>query len=333
MPLTQRKTLLIDTDPGIDDALALLLAVSAPDLLTVRAVTTVAGNVPVAATSANARRILHLAGARGVPVIAGASAPLVRALHMATENHGDNGLGGIHLPDPTPALYAAPGRRPIAGEYLADTIMAAPSGIYTLCCLGPLTNIAQALKAEPAIASHLAEIVVFGGSVSAPGNVTATAEFNFYVDPEAAAIVLASGANLTLVPWDAARACLTHTKRREALRAIGEPLGPMVAQMIDFYRAYDEAAWGTDGGALPDPLVIAYLLEPELFESHALNLSVETGDEARGTLIVHKDALAIARVLTEIDSDGYFRLLTEGLASLNATLTADHARRADSSSR
>jgi purine nucleosidase len=176
------RQIIIDTDPSPDDAVAFLAALASPDELEVLAITTVAGNVPLPLTSKNALKALELAKRTETPVFAGASAPLLRGLITAEYVHGKTGFDGYELPDPVTPLAKG-----FAPDAIVDLVMSRAPGAVTLCCLAPMTNIALALAREPRIASYLREIVIMGGSLSEGGNVTPAAEFNVYVDPEAAA--------------------------------------------------------------------------------------------------------------------------------------------------
>lgn len=309
------RAIIIDTDPGQDDAIAILLALASPEL-EVLGVCAVAGNVPLARTSANVRKVLELAGRRDVPVFAGADRPLVRPLVTAEYVHGKSGLDGADLPDPTMPLEAGH-----AADFIVETVMSRPEGTVTLCPLAPLTNIALALAWEPRIAERLAGIVLMGGGVFEGGNRTPAAEFNIYVDPEAAARVFACGADITFIPLDCTHQALTTARRTAAIRALGTPLSRAVAGWLDFFERFDEAKYGTDGGPLHDPLVIARLLRPEMFRGKRVHVAVETASElTRGMTVVDwwgvGGAAPNATMLRDVDADGFFTLLTERLSRL-----------------
>jgi len=204
------RPIIIDTDPSPDDAVAFLAALASPEELEVLAITTVAGNVPVNLTSTNARKALELAGKTATPVYAGASAPLLRPLVTAEVVHGKTGFDGYDLPDPVTPLAAG-----FAPDAIVDLVMQRQRGEVTLCCLAPLTNIALAMAKEPRLAGHLREIVIMGGAFSEGGNITPAAEFNIYVDPEAAARVLRCGAPITMIPLDCTHQALTTAPRLE----------------------------------------------------------------------------------------------------------------------
>ncbi|WP_372425997.1 nucleoside hydrolase [Salinarimonas chemoclinalis] len=309
------RAIIIDTDPGQDDAIAILLALASPEL-EVLGVCAVAGNVPLALTSVNVRKVLELAGRTDVPAFAGADRPLLRPLVTAEYVHGKTGLDGADLPEPTMPLDSRH-----AVDFIVETVMSRPPRTVTLCPLAPLTNIALALAKEPRLAERLQGIVLMGGGVFEGGNRTPAAEFNVYVDPEAAQRVFASGADVTFIPLDCTHRALTTAKRTAAIRALGTPLSQAVAGWLDFFERFDEAKYGTDGGPLHDPCVIAWLLRPDLFRGKRVHVAVETGSElTRGMTVVDwwgvVDAAPNATMLREIDADGFFALLTERLARL-----------------
>ena len=313
MPSPRR--IIIDTDPGQDDAVAILLALGSPELEIV-GITAVAGNVPLKLTEKNARKICELAGRSDIPVFAGAIRPLLRELVTAEEVHGQTGLNGPDLPEPVMKLQDQ-----YAVDFIVETLMREESGSITLCVLGPLTNIALALVREPRIAPRIGEIVLMGGGFFEGGNITPAAEFNIYVDPHAADIVLKSGVPMVMMPLDVTHKAMTTAKRTAAIRGLGTRVGQAVAEMLEFFERFDEAKYGTDGGPLHDPCVIAYLLKPELFKGRDCNVMVETTSElTMGMTVVDwwgvtkrpKNAL----VMRDIDHDGFFALLTERLGRL-----------------
>ncbi len=309
------RAIIIDTDPGQDDAIAILLALASPEL-EVLGITVVAGNVPLALTEKNARKICELAGRPDIPVHAGADRPLMRALVTAEEVHGKTGLNGPDLPEPTMPL-----RDGHAVDFIIETLMARPDKSVTLCALGPLTNIAMALCREPAIAPKIREIVLMGGGFFEGGNVTPAAEFNIYVDPHAAHIVLGAGVSTVMIPLDCTHKALTSRTRVAAIEQIGTPVTTAATALLDFFERFDEEKYGTDGGPLHDPCVIAYLLAPDLFSGRTVNVAIETGSElTMGMTVIDwwrvTDRPANALVLREIDADGFFALVTERLARL-----------------
>ena len=309
------RPIIIDTDPGQDDAIALLLALASPEL-EVLGVTAVAGNVPLALTEANARKVCELAGRPEVKVFAGCARPMLRPLVTAEAVHGKTGLDGPDLPAPTMPLQPEH-----AVDWIVDTLMAAEDGSITLCPVGPLTNIAMAIVKEPRIVAKIDEIVLMGGGFFEGGNTTPTAEFNIYVDPHAAHVVFTSGARLVMHSLDVTHKALMTRTWIDSLRALGTPVGRAAAEMLTFYERFDMEKYGEAGGPLHDPCVIAYLLKPELFDGRRCNVRIETMSETTmGTTVVdwwgvtglEPNCLAINR----IDADGFYALILERLARL-----------------
>jgi purine nucleosidase len=257
--MPQPRKIIIDTDPGQDDAVAILLALGSAEL-DVLGITVVAGNVPLKLTEKNARKICELAGRPDMKVYAGAIRPLLRELVTAEEVHGKTGLNGPQLPEPTMKLQDQ-----YAVDFIVETLMTEAVGTVTLCALGPLTNIALALIREPRIAARVNELVLMGGGFFEGGNVTPAAEFNIYVDPQAADIVLRSGIPMVIMPLDVTHKALTTATRTQAFRKLSTRVGTATADMLEFFERFDEEKYGTDGGPLHDPCVIAYLLQPGLF--------------------------------------------------------------------
>lgn len=309
------EKIIIDTDPGQDDALAILLALASPEL-EILGLTTVAGNVPLALTTANAGRILELAGRGDIPLHAGCDRPMRLALRTAEHVHGASGLDGHDLP--APAVGPRPGH---AVDFLIDTLRREPAGSVTLCPLGPLTNLGTALERAPDIAPRIRRIVMMGGGFFEGGNITPAAEFNIFVDPHAAASVLGAGVPVTVLPLDVTHKVLTSAARIAAIRALGTPVAAAAAGWLDFFERFDEAKYGTDGGPLHDPNVIAWLLQPDLYAGRDCNVEVETESElTRGMTVVDWwGVTARPRNVTwirDVDAEGVFALLTERLARL-----------------
>lgn len=310
------RKIIIDTDPGQDDAVAILLALASPEEMELLGITCVAGNVPLPLTTRNARIVCELAGRTDMPIYAGCDAPLKRALVTAEYVHGKTGLDGPDLPEPWMPL--AEGH---AVDFLIDTLRREPEGAVTLCPIGPLTNIASALQAAPDIAPRIREIVLMGGAYFEVGNVTPAAEFNIYVDPEAADIVFRSGVPITMMPLDVTHKALVTRARNDAFRALDTPVGQAVAEMTDFFERYDRDKYGSAGAPLHDPCTIAYLIRPELFTGRHVNVEVETGSELTLGMTVADwwgvtDRPANAMFMGNVDADGFFDLLTERLARL-----------------
>lgn len=310
------RKVIIDTDPGQDDAVAILLALASPDEIEVLGITAVAGNVPLALTQKNARIICELARRTETRVFAGCDTPLKRQLVTAEHVHGKTGLDGPVLPDPTMALQDRHGV-----DFLIDTLRTEPGDTVTLCALGPLTNIATALQSAPDIVPRVQEIVLMGAAYFEVGNITPAAEFNIYVDPEAAAIVFASGIPITVMPLDVTHKALVTKPRNEAFRALGTPVGQAVAQMTDFFERFDKEKYGSDGAPLHDPCVTAYLIQPDLFTGRFINVAVETqSDLTLGMTVADwwrvTDRAPNAMFIGDLDADGFFSLLTDRLARL-----------------
>ncbi len=309
------RRIIIDTDPGQDDAVAILLALASPEI-EVLGITAVAGNVPLALTAKNARIVCELAGHIHVPVFAGCDAPLTRPLVTAEHVHGRTGLDGIDLPDPSMPLGDMHGV-----DFIIEALRAEAPGTVTLCPLAPLTNIATAFSKAPEIVEKVQEIVLMGGAYFQVGNITPAAEFNIYVDPEAADIVFKSGVPLTVMPLDVTHKALTTAPRVEAFRALGTPVGHAVAAWTDFFERFDMEKYGSPGAPLHDPTVIVYLLKPQLFTGRHVNVEIETqSDLTRGMTVADwwrvTDRAPNATFIGDIDADGFYALLTERLARL-----------------
>lgn len=311
--MTHPRKIIIDTDPGQDDAVAILLALSAPERLEVLGVTAVAGNVPLALTQRNARMICELAG-RSVPVYAGCDAPLKRALVTAEHVHGKTGLDGCDLPEPQQTLPPEH-----AVDFLVETLRREAPGTVTLCPLGPLTNIATAFARAPDIVPRVAEIVLMGGAYFEVGNITPAAEFNIYVDPEAAEIVFKSRVPLVVLPLDVTHKALTSRAWVEEMRSLGTPVGRAVAGWTDFFERFDTAKYGSEGAPLHDPCVIAYLLAPELFSGRHINVEIETQSPLTLGMTVADWWRVTGRTpnalfLGDVDRKALFRLFSDHLA-------------------
>jgi len=313
--MTTRK-IIIDTDPGQDDAVAILLALASPDEIDVLGITTVAGNVPLPLTQKNARIICELVGRQDVPVYAGCNAPLKRALVTAEHVHGKTGLDGPELTDPMMPLCDGH-----AVDFIIDTLRNNPSDTVTLCPLGPLTNIAAAFQKAPDIVEKVEEIVLMGGAYFEVGNITPAAEFNIYVDPEAAEIVFNCGRPIVVMPLDVTHKVLVTKPRTAAFRALDTKVGTFVAEMTDFFERFDVAKYGSAGAPLHDPCVTAYLIQPELFTGRHINIEIETQSELTLGMTVADwwsvtDRPANATFIGDVDADGFFNLLTDRLARL-----------------
>jgi purine nucleosidase len=314
--MTQARKIIIDTDPGQDDAVAILLALASPAEIEVLGITAVAGNVPLALTQKNARIICELADKRDVPVFAGCDRPLQRKLVTAEHVHGKTGLDGPQMADPTMPLQDKH-----AVDFIIETLRREAPHSVTLCPLGPLTNIATAFERAPDIVGRVQQIVLMGGAYFEVGNITPAAEFNIYVDPEAAAIVFGAGVPLVVMPLDVTHKALTTRARVEAFRALGNEAGRMVAEWTDFFERFDMQKYGSDGAPLHDPCVIAYLLRPDLFTGRHINVEIETqSDLTLGMTVADWWGVtkrpANALFVGGVDADGFYALLTERIGRL-----------------
>ncbi|WP_022703836.1 nucleoside hydrolase [Pseudorhodobacter ferrugineus] len=308
------RKIIIDTDPGQDDAVAILLALASPADLDVLGITAVAGNVPLPLTEKNARIICELAGKPDAKVFAGCAAPLKRKLVTAEHVHGKTGLDGPQLP--TPDMPLQPEH---AVDFIIQTLRTEPAGTVTLCPLGPLTNIATAFQRAPDIITRVQEIVLMGGAYFEVGNITPAAEFNIYVDPEAAEIVFKSGVPLVVMPLDVTHKVLTTKPRVQAFHDMGTEPGRMVAEWTDFFERFDKEKYGSEGAPLHDPCVIAYLLKPELFKGRMINVEIETtSDLTLGMTVADwwgvTDRAPNALFMGDVDADGFFALLTDRIS-------------------
>jgi inosine-uridine nucleoside N-ribohydrolase len=307
------KPVILDVDPGHDDAVALMLACGHPDL-DLLAVTTVAGNVSLEKTTHNALRVLSLVGCTDVPVGAGASEPLERPLHTAEDIHGKSGLDG---PEEMPeAGFEADERGAVA--LISDTLRAS-SGPVTLVPVGPLTNIAAFLREHPDLKERVGRISLMGGSMGL-GNTTPAAEFNIYVDPEAAREVFESGLPITMSGLDVTHQAGAGPEERERLRAAGR-VGGVVAGFLDFFAGAYESVFGFDAPPLHDPVAVAAVLEPDLLKTRPMRVDIECeSDLTRGETVC--DFYGVtgrapnAEVGVELDREGFFNLLYGALGRL-----------------
>lgn len=309
------EKIIIDTDPGQDDALAILLALASPEV-EVLGLTAAAGNVPLSLTEKNIRKICELAGRSDMGVYAGCNQPMAGALVTAEHVHGATGLDGADLPDPVMPLQETHGV-----DFIIETLRMEPAGTVTLCMLGPLTNLAKAITKAPEIAARIRRIVLMGGGLFEGGNITPAAEFNIFVDPDAAAIVFGCGAPIVMMPLDVTHKVLTTRARLAAITAIGSSLSHVVTGWLEYFERFDEAKYGTDGGPLHDPNVIAYLLKPDLYQGRHCNVEIETESElTRGMTVADWWGVSgrpkNAFFVRDVDADGFFSLLTERLAWL-----------------
>ncbi len=310
------RKIIIDTDPGQDDAVAILLALASPEEIDLLGIAAVAGNVPLGLTATNARKVCEVAGRGDVQVFAGCDRPLAHSLVTAEHVHGKTGLDGPDLPDPQMPLQPRHGV-----DFIIDTLREEAPGTVTLCPLGPLTNIATALQKAPDIAPRVQEIVLMGGAYFEVGNITPAAEFNIYVDPEAAETVFKSGIPLTVMPLDVTHKALVTPPRNEAFRALGTHPGRVVAEWTDFFERFDKEKYGSQGAPLHDPTVIAYLIRPDLFAGRHINVEIETQSPlTRGMTVADwwrvTDRAPNAMFMGDLDAERFFSLLTERIGRL-----------------
>ena len=311
-----RTRIIIDTDPGQDDAVALLLALAERETLDLVGITTVAGNVPLALTTANALRILELARREDVPVYAGASQPLMRPLTTAEYVCGADGLEGAGLPPPR---ISAQAKHAVA--FLVETLRAAPERGVTLCPVGPLTNIALAFAQEPELAAKVERIVLMGGARDL-GNVTPAAEFNFYVDPHAAAMVMRLPVPIVMFGLHATHQAIATAERVARIAALGTPVAHAVHGMLKRERPGSADRYGVPGHPVHDVCAIAYLLWPELFTGRDCRVDVETAGETtigRSTIDWWgtRREKPNAHVIGHVDAARFFERLTASLAKLS----------------
>jgi len=310
------RKIIIDTDPGQDDAAAIMLAFGSSEDLEVLGITVVAGNVPLSYTSRNARMVCELCGRSDVQVYEGALGPLERPQVTAEHVHGKTGLDGPVLPEPT-----MPVNPQHAVDFIIATLRREPAGTVTLCTLGPLTNIALALQKAPDVMLRARELVMMGGGFFEGGNITPAAEFNIYVDPQAADLVIRSGIPLVMLPLDVTHQLLTTKARVQRIGTIGTRAVSVMVEWLEFFERFDIEKYGSDGGPLHDPTVIAYLLKPELFSGRDCNVEIETVSElTMGMTVVDwwrvTNRPANVRFMSDVDADGFFDLLIDRFARL-----------------
>jgi purine nucleosidase len=299
---------IIDTDPGLDDAIAILLALRSPEFHLL-GVTTVAGNLGLPVTTRNALRVLALGGRSEIPVAPGADVPLRRG-PIVSDVHGIDGLGGVDLPEPQreQADFSAL-------NFLSEALLSRPDGAVVILALGPLTNIACLIEERPEIAQRLGRIIAMGGAVAEPGNVGPKAEFNLAADPEAAAVVFGSGIPVTLVPLDVTRKVRVDRAWTARLAAAGDPFGEAAARLVGAY--FDETA-GAQSRPLHDPCVMLHVVDPGLFGTKRLKVRVATDMSDPGALSVAEDGDEVDVLLT-VDAAGAVALLTERIGHPDAS--------------
>jgi purine nucleosidase len=308
------RRVIIDCDPGQDDAIALFLAMASPEEIDLLGVTTVAGNVPLALTQRNARLMCDIAGRPDIPVFAGCDRPIEREPITAEYIHGDTGIDGIEVFEPTTPL-----QQRHAVEFIVDTLSRADAASVTLVPTGPLTNIATAIRKAPSILEGIREIVLMGGAMRESGNRSPSAEFNILADPEAADVVFRCGAAITAFGLDVTHRVLSTRERIERIGGLDNPVANATAGMLGFFHDFDTKKYRSDGAPLHDPCPVAYLLRPDLFAAKSCNISIETRSELTlGHTAVDfwyvTDRPRNANWAYEVDADGFYDLLTERLA-------------------
>jgi purine nucleosidase len=312
-----RPTVVIDCDPGQDDAIAILLALGARASLDVAAITTVCGNVPVEISQRNARIVRDWAGRTAtLPVYAGCARPLSRELVTAFEVHGESGLEGVALHEPI-----APASGQHAVDWLIETLGGAAPRSITLCAIGPLTNLATAFTRAPAIRENVREIVMMGGAYFQRGNTTPVAEFNIYVDPEAAEIVFGSGVPIVVLPRDVAVKAPITPERIAPIRAIGNRCGNVVADLMEAFLAFTVRRRGVAEAPMYDPLAVAYVINPSLFNGCDVNVVVETtGNWTLGETVVdwtgRTGRTPNAKWIVDVNANAFYATLREALSNL-----------------
>ncbi|WP_048647031.1 nucleoside hydrolase [Nitratireductor soli] len=310
------RKIIIDTDPGQDDAFAILFALGSSKELEVVGITTVGGNVPLALTTKNALKVVELASRPDVPVFAGCAAPMVKKLMTAEYVHGETGLDGAELPEPT-----TPMQDEHAVNWLVRTIMDAAEGELTVCTLGPMTNLAVAMTMEPRIVPRLREVVLMGGGFFEGGNATPAAEFNIFVDPHAAHKVFHSGAPVTMAPIDCTYTAQMTPQWLDALRATGSRAAVEAANMADFYRQYGDHKFPTEARPIHDACVTGYLLAPNAYEQRQCYVTVDiSSPETIGMTVVDwwhvTGKPKNVKVLRRIDPAPFFDLMLERISAL-----------------
>jgi purine nucleosidase len=310
-----KRPIILDCDPGHDDAMAILLARGCPDI-ELRAITTVAGNQTLAKTTLNARRVCTVAGIRDVPIFAGCDRPLQREPVIAAEIHGESGLDGHEFGPPAVEVSDEH-----AVDYLIRTLLAS-DGEITLVPVGPLTNIATAVRREPRIVSRVREVVLMGGAYTR-GNITPAAEFNIFADPEAAAVVFEAGWPLTMVSLDLTYQALIPGQFLDEVSALGNGLSRMITGTLGSYRDSYRRKAGLPSAPLHDPCAVAYVARPELMTTQDAFVAVETTGTWTAGATVTDFAAKLgrpmnAKVPTRLDADGFWALMRDAVRSVSA---------------
>jgi pyrimidine-specific ribonucleoside hydrolase len=309
--MPNRTPIVLDCDPGHDDALAITLALARPEL-EVLAITTVAGNAPLDATTRNALRVLTLLERTEIPVAAGAPAPLLRPAHAAVNVHGTSGLDGADLPEP--AVVA----RPEHAIELTRRVIEESAGLVTLVPTGPLTNIALLIRTYPRLLERIERICLMGGSIG-EGNVTASAEFNIWADPEAAAIVFGAGRPITMIGLDVTHQAIVSSADAARMAALGTRTGRVFADLLEFFGRFHRDRYGWDGSPIHDAVAVAHVALPGLVKTEACRVDIETASElSRGRTVADRAGQtgrpANAEVGLGIDRGRFVDLLVEAVA-------------------
>jgi len=308
------EKIIIDCDPGQDDAINLLLAMSSPEDLDILGITTVAGNVPLKLTQRNARLICDIAGRGDMRVYAGCPRPMVRPLVTAEKVHGGSGIDGIDVVEPKHPL-----QQRHAVDFIVDTLMAAEDGSVTLVPTGPLTNIAIAIVKEPRILEKVRRVVLMGGAMREGGNFSPSAEFNILVDPHAAQVVFDCGRPLVVMGLDVTHQVIATRERVTRIAALGNPVAAATAGMLGFFNRHDSKKYGYEGAPLHDPCTVAWLLAPGLFGGRECNVAVETASPlTMGHTAVDfwgvTGRAPNATWVHRVDAEGFYDLLVERFA-------------------
>jgi purine nucleosidase len=307
------RKVIIDCDPGQDDAVALFLAMASPEELEILGITTVAGNVPLELTQRNARMMCDIAGRKELRVFAGCDRPMTLPPITAEYIHGDTGIDGVDVFDPETPL-----QEQHAVDFIVETLLAADESSVTLVPTGPMTNVATAIRREPAILGRVEQIVAMGGAMREGGNRSPSAEFNVLADPHAAEIVYNCGRPVTAMGLDVTHQVLSTRERVTRIRAVGNPVAEATAGMLSFFHRYDTKKYGSEGAPLHDPCTVAWLLRPELFRTKRCNVSVEKESQ----LTLGHTAVDFWQVTDrppnvdwtyEVDAEGFYDLLVECL--------------------
>ena len=309
-----KHKIILDCDPGQDDAVSLLLAMSSPEELEILGITTVAGNVPLSLTERNARLMCDIAGRSDIPVYAGCSKPMVRELTTAEHVHGKTGIDGVEITEPVHPL-----QEQHAVEFIVQALRDSGNDSITLVPSGPLTNIGTAFTMAPDIVGKVREIVLMGGAMRESGNHSPSAEFNILVDPQAADIVFKCGRPITQMGLDVSHQVLTTVERIDRLKQIDNDPARATVGMLDFFNRHDMAKYNYQGAPLHDPCTVAYLLMPEIFEGKFCNVSVETQSElTMGHTAVDfwhvTDRPKNTNWIYSVDADAFYELLSSRLA-------------------